>query len=116
MPSPREPRPERPQALVSWKEIAAFLSRAERTVKRWERDRGLPVHRVPGGERGGVFSYPDELTAWLHGEQGRGAQSAAPPEPDEPENKAASANPASPELESSAPPAPRTESAGFRRL
>ena len=53
------------RALVSWKEIAVFLNRAERTVKRWEQERGLPVHRVPGGERGSVFAYPDELTAWL---------------------------------------------------
>jgi TolB-like protein len=58
------------QALVSWKEIAVFLNRAERTVKRWERERGLPVHRVPGGERGSVFAYPDELTDWLKGKSG----------------------------------------------
>ena len=32
--------------LDSWKEIAAFFGRAERTVKRWETERGLPVHRV----------------------------------------------------------------------
>ena len=47
-----------------------FLNRAERTVKRWERERGLPVHRVPGGERGGVFAYPNELTDWLKGKAG----------------------------------------------
>ena len=55
------------KTLVSWKEIAAFLNRAERTVKRWERERGLPVHRVPGGERGSVFAYPSELADWLKG-------------------------------------------------
>src|SRR5580698_6844991 len=55
------------KTLVSWKEIAVYLNRAERTVKRWERERGLPVHRVPGGERGGVFAYPDELADWLKG-------------------------------------------------
>jgi len=55
------------KALVSWKEIAAFLGRAERTVKRWERERGLPVHRVPGGERGSVYAYPRELADWLKG-------------------------------------------------
>jgi tetratricopeptide (TPR) repeat protein len=65
------------KTLVSWKEIASFLDRAERTVKRWERERGLPVHRIPGGERGGVFAYPDELRAWLLGEQGKAAQSSA---------------------------------------
>jgi tetratricopeptide (TPR) repeat protein/phage terminase Nu1 subunit (DNA packaging protein) len=55
------------RTLISWKEIASFLNRAERTVKRWERERGLPVHRVPGGERGRVFAYPGELADWLKG-------------------------------------------------
>ena len=43
--------------LDSWKEIAAFFGRDERTVKRWEKERALPVHRVPGGLRGSVFAY-----------------------------------------------------------
>jgi tetratricopeptide (TPR) repeat protein len=75
--------------LISWKEIAAFLGRAERTVKRWESDRGLPVHRVPGGERGGVFAYPEELRAWLLGELGLGApDSSAAENSKEPSNSA----------------------------
>ncbi len=53
--------------LDSWKEIAAFLGRAERTVKRWETERGLPVHRVPGDGRSAVFAYSDELADWLKG-------------------------------------------------
>src|SRR5579863_5968415 len=53
--------------LDSWKEIAAFMGRAERTVKRWETERGLPVHRVPGGGRSAVFAYSDELADWLKG-------------------------------------------------
>jgi Tfp pilus assembly protein PilF len=53
--------------LDSWKEIATFLGRAERTVKRWEAERGLPVHRVPGSTRGSVFAYSDELAEWLKG-------------------------------------------------
>lgn len=53
--------------LDSWKEIAAFLGRAERTVKRWETERGLPVHRVPGGGRSAVFAYAGELAEWLKG-------------------------------------------------
>jgi TolB-like protein len=53
--------------LDSWKEIAAFLGRAERTVKRWETERGLPVHRVPGGGRGAIFAYTNELVDWLKG-------------------------------------------------
>lgn len=49
--------------LDSWKEIGAFFNRDERTVKRWEATRGLPVHRVPGGGR--VYAYSEELKAWL---------------------------------------------------
>jgi len=51
--------------LDSWKEIAGFFGRDERTVKRWEKERALPVHRVPGGMRGGVFAYATELSQWL---------------------------------------------------
>jgi tetratricopeptide (TPR) repeat protein len=49
--------------LDSWKEIAAFFGRDERTVSRWEKDQGLPVHRLPG-TKGRVYAYTDELTAW----------------------------------------------------
>jgi Flp pilus assembly protein TadD len=67
MASPRIENAKAARTLVSWKEIAVFLDRSESTVKRWERDRGLPVHRIPGGERGGVFGYSDELADWLKG-------------------------------------------------
>src|SRR5215471_13425423 len=50
--------------LDSWKEIAAHLGRNERTAIRWEK-KGLPVHRVPGGQRQAVFAYTDEIDAWL---------------------------------------------------
>jgi tetratricopeptide (TPR) repeat protein len=68
--------------IDSWKEIAAFFGRDERTVKRWEKERGLPVHRLPG-ERGGVFAWSQELTDWLNSAaEGNGhAQDAALPAP-----------------------------------
>jgi tetratricopeptide (TPR) repeat protein len=50
--------------LDSWKEIAAFFDRDERTVHRWEKERGLPVHRLPGA-KGRVYAFSDELSAWL---------------------------------------------------
>jgi hypothetical protein len=53
------------ERIDSWKEIAAFFERDERTVKRWEKERALPIHRIPG-ERGGVFAYIGELTGWLN--------------------------------------------------
>lgn len=51
--------------LDSWKEIAAFFGRDERTVRRWEKESALPVHRVPGGAKGRVFAYANELDVWL---------------------------------------------------
>lgn len=54
--------------LDSWKEIAAYLHREVRTVARWEKGKGLPVHRVPGGDRRAVFAYIEEIDAWLAGQ------------------------------------------------
>jgi tetratricopeptide (TPR) repeat protein len=51
--------------LDSWKGIAAFFGRDERTVRRWEKENSLPIHRVPGGAKGRVFAYEDELSQWL---------------------------------------------------
>jgi len=51
--------------LNSWKAIGAFFDRDERTVRRWEIERGLPVHRVPGAGRSGVYAYSNELSEWL---------------------------------------------------
>lgn len=49
--------------LSSWKEIAAHLGVTERTAQKWERELGLPVHRLPG-ERGRVTAWSDELDHW----------------------------------------------------
>ena len=51
--------------LVGWKDIATYLGKADRTVKRWGRERGLPVHRVPGAAKTSVYAYPAELDRWL---------------------------------------------------
>ena len=50
--------------LDSWKEIAAYLGRGVRTVQRWEREEGLPVHRLVHDKRGSVYAQRDELAAW----------------------------------------------------
>ncbi len=57
--------PDEPGVLASWKSIGQFFHCDERTVKRWEQERGLPVHRAPGGKRGYVFAYISELNNWL---------------------------------------------------
>ena len=66
VPSDTTSEGERPVAerLDSWKEIASFLGRGVRTVQRWERDEGLPVHRLAHARRGSVFAYRHELTSW----------------------------------------------------
>jgi Tol biopolymer transport system component len=51
-------------ALESWKEIAAYLRRDVRTVIRWEKSEGLPVHRHQHRARASVYAYPHELEAW----------------------------------------------------
>jgi hypothetical protein len=50
--------------LDSWKAIAAHLGRGVRTVQRWEREEGLPVHRLHHQRRGTVYARPEELDAW----------------------------------------------------
>ena len=50
--------------MESWKEIAAYLRRSERTVRRWEEKEGLPVHRLQHDKRGSVYAYARELDRW----------------------------------------------------
>lgn len=50
--------------LDSWKEIAAYLHRDVRTVQRWEKTAGLPVHRHAAARLRTAFAYRSELDAW----------------------------------------------------
>jgi tetratricopeptide (TPR) repeat protein len=50
--------------LDSWKEIAAYLHRDVRTVQRWEKTAGLPVHRHATSRLRTAFAYRSELDAW----------------------------------------------------
>src|SRR5579862_2987281 len=50
--------------LESWKQIAAYLKRSVRTVRRWERDEGLPVHRHMHRSLASVFALRSEIDAW----------------------------------------------------
>jgi hypothetical protein len=54
--------PQKP--LESWKQIAAYLERSERTVRRWEASEGLPVHRREHEKQDTVFAYRHEIEAW----------------------------------------------------
>jgi tetratricopeptide (TPR) repeat protein len=51
--------------LVGWKAIGQFLHCTERTARRWEAFRGMPVHRIPGGGRSSVWASAEELSGWL---------------------------------------------------
>src|SRR5882757_3982221 len=63
-PGPKgSPLPDR--KLVSWKEIASYLGREVRTVQRWERTEGLPVHRHEHKKKSTVYAYARELDAWI---------------------------------------------------
>lgn len=77
---------EKAQRLDSWKAIARYIGRDVRSAQRWERERGLPVHRVPGEKGGSVFAYTAELDDWLHGRsegspESEPAAQAKPPSP-----------------------------------
>lgn len=54
-----------PGRLNGWKEIALHLGKGTRTVQRWEKLYGLPVHRL--GREGGeiVYAFRDEIDRWL---------------------------------------------------
>jgi hypothetical protein len=52
------------RSLESWKQIAAYLDRSERTVRRWEASEGLPVYRREHEKQDTVFAYRHELEAW----------------------------------------------------
>jgi adenylate cyclase len=55
------------ERLDSWKDIADYLGRDVRTVQRWERERSLPVHRLPGGRKPRIYAIRSELDMWLKG-------------------------------------------------
>jgi hypothetical protein len=52
------------KTLEAWKQIAAYLERSERTVRRWEATEGLPVHRREHEKQDTVFAFRHEMEAW----------------------------------------------------
>ena len=76
--------------LDGWKDIAAYLGRNVRTAQRWHSERGMPVHRVPGGRSGlgSVYALTDEIDEWLRSPRAAGR--------DEDQDEAGDAGPAAP--------------------
>ncbi len=64
-PPTREGSPLLDKKLVSWKEIATHLGREVRTVQRWEKTEGLPVHRHEHRKKSTVYAYTGELDEWF---------------------------------------------------
>ena len=56
---------QRADLLSSWKEIAAYLGCDKRTCLRWEKNFGLPIHRLGAGLKARVFAYRTELDRWM---------------------------------------------------
>jgi hypothetical protein len=54
-------RPKKPltiEMFSGWKDIASYLDKGVRTVQRYERELGLPVHHPAGITRGSVVAGP----------------------------------------------------------
>ena len=71
--------------LDSWKEIADYLDREVRTVQRWEKTEGLPVHRHEHQKKSTVYAYTSELDDWRKKRQPKDdpeADAAFLPEPE----------------------------------
>jgi formylglycine-generating enzyme required for sulfatase activity/dienelactone hydrolase len=58
---------ENKRILESWKEVAFYLKRSEKTCRIWEHTLGLPVHRLDGSPKSRIFAYPEEIDRWLEG-------------------------------------------------
>lgn len=71
----------RDDRIEGWKSIAGHLGRDRSTAIRWARERGLPVHALPGGKSRSVYALTHELNAWM---RGQGDIPADPPPPDPP--------------------------------
>lgn len=76
IPSDKAPPAGDNRRLDSWKEIAGYLGRDERTAQRWHRLYRMPVYHFPGNRRGRVYAFRHELDAWL---AGRAEDSITPP-------------------------------------
>ena len=69
--------------LDSWKAIARYLGRSVRTVRRWEQQHALPVHRLMHQAKASVFAFRRELDDWRDARaRGPAARSTARPPSD----------------------------------
>ncbi len=76
MTRPPEPPANSADRLDSWKEIASYLRRDVRTVQRWEKKEGLPVHRHQHDKLGSVYAFRADLETWFTTRQQSGESAA----------------------------------------
>ena len=95
-----------------WKAIARHLGRDRSTVIRWAKDRGLPVHAMPGGKSRTVYAVRRELDAWMRGD---GVQPAANGGSDPVEDDEARPLPLEPPSSFDPPPSGRAPGDGVAR-
>lgn len=67
------------EKLDSWKEISRHLHRDVRTCQRWEKELGLPVHRLEGTPRPRVFAFAKEIDAWIEEKHADGTEDSGRP-------------------------------------
>jgi len=55
------------ETFHSWKEISEYLGRDRKTCFRWEKELGLPIHRIDEDSlRSKVFAYKSEIDKWMN--------------------------------------------------
>ena len=64
--------------LDSWKEIAGYLKTSVRTVQRWEKYEGLPVHRHAHSRQDTVYAYTDDIEEWRSARNRHGTKGGTP--------------------------------------
>ena len=58
------------EILSGWKQIANYLGKGVRTVQRYEREIGLPIHRPAGKSSASVVATKTELDEWVTSPRG----------------------------------------------
>jgi hypothetical protein len=64
-PSPVAAKVTKATSLQSWKEISVYTGKGVRTLQRWERRNGFPIHRPGGHARSAVFALQSEVDPWM---------------------------------------------------
>ena len=64
LPTDSSPAASNGDQLNGWKEIAAHLGKSVRAAQRWERELGLPVHRIKTVAGQAVFASRREIDDW----------------------------------------------------